>query len=198
MDDEIRWESRRGSIFSAPTESRRGSIFCAADLPSRRSSVASPSPVLRPHITIPEGVVPEGVVVELHHDDDGQGTVTSENGVILDADLTDDEDDEVVVAFCGSVMEKYHTFRQRCQTVLDELVSQRVETPVSPTKSPRSENGERHGDNRPLRLPTVVERRRVVLEGNGDGGILGAGILAAVVDTKELSASVDFIAATKS
>ena len=35
----------------------------------------------------------------------------------------------------------------------------------------------------------VVDQRRVVLEENQDGGILGAGILAAVMDTRESSAT---------
>ena len=80
--------------------------------------------------------------------------------------------ESVVVAFCGSVMEKYFLFRERCQTILDELVGC---LPVSGA----CEFG---------------QQRRVVLEENGDGGILGAGILAAVVDTKELSSSVKEIA----
>jgi hypothetical protein len=134
------------------------------------------------------------VVVGLHRDGDGAGALTGENGVVIDtAEMSADEDEDVVVAFCGSVMEKYHTFRVRCQSVLDELVSQRIVVPESPKVGPADTEG---GADRPRKLPAqVIEQRRVVLEGNGDGGILGAGILAAVVDTKELSASVASITA---
>ena len=88
----------------------------------------------------------------------------------------DDDDDIVVVAFCGSVMEKYHGFRSRCQSILDQLVQQPF-------------TSETNGIDRRLRK-VVVEQRRVVLEENRDGGILGAGILAAVMDTKEITASI--------
>lgn len=111
--------------------------------------------------------------------------MTREN---VDSEMSADEDEDVVVAFCGSVMEKYHAFRIRCQTILDELVSQPVEMQVKRSLSP--------GNKRETpRLRKMVEQRRVVLEGNSDGGILGAGILAAVVDNKELSSSVASIAA---
>ena len=89
--------------------------------------------------------------------------------------MEDDDDDVVVVAFCGSVMEKYHTFRSRCQSILDQLVQQPL-------------TSETNGIDGRLRK-VVVEQRRVVLEENRDGGILGAGILAAVMDTRESSAS---------
>ena len=143
-----------------------------------------------------------GITVELSRTEDGKMTITREsslpsNGVgslpsipqnvslrtevlaegVLVEDPSyisdgDEDDDTVVVAFCGSVMEKYFLFRERCQTILDELVGC---LPVSGA----CEFG---------------QQRRVVLEENGDGGILGAGILAAVVDTKELSSSVKEIA----
>jgi len=105
-------------------------------------------------------------------------------------EMSDDDDDVVVVAFCGSVMEKYHTFRERCQKILDELVQQ-----PCPTAAEKF-NGAQQGPFSVAGLQ-LAGQRRVVLEGNSDGGILGAGILAAVVDTRELSSSVAEIAATK-
>ena len=101
-------------------------------------------------------------------------------------------DDVVVVAFCGSVMEKYHTFRERCQKILDELVQQ----PCPAAAAAAKVNGMQQGPFGVTGLQ-LVGQRRVVLEENGDGGILGAGILAAVVDTRELSSSVAEIAAAK-
>jgi hypothetical protein len=123
--------------------------------------------------------IPDGIVIN------GGDEETRETG---DSEMSADEDEDVVVAFCGSVMEKYHAFRIRCQTILDELVSQPVEMQVKKSLSPGSKR-------EPPRLRKMVEQRRVVLEGNSDGGILGAGILAAVVDNKELSSSVASIAA---
>ena len=141
------------------------------------------------------------MVVGLHREDDGTGTLIRENGVVIEepAEMLDDQDDEVVVAFCGSVMEKYHQFRSRCQKILDELTSQPLHIKEAPSKY---SNGCANGVNghRPTtpRLHKVVEQRRVVLEENGDGGILGAGILAAVVDKHALSSSVAEFAAVKS
>jgi Hexokinase len=163
MDDDSRWPpSRRGSLFSAPG--------------SRRGSLASPLSVQ------PKAVIPEGVV----------GTLIRENGLVTEdpAEMSDDDDDIVVVAFCGSVMEKYHTFRERCQKILDELVQQ-----PCPTSAARV-NGAQQGPFGVAGLQ-LTEQRRVVLEENSDGGILGAGILAAVVDTRELSSSVAGMATAK-
>jgi len=163
MDDDSRWPpSRRGSLFSAPG--------------SRRGSLASPVSVQA------KPVIPDGVV----------GTLIRENGLMMEdpTEMSDDDDDVVVVAFCGSVMEKYHTFRERCQKILDELVQQ-----PCPTAAEKF-NGAQQGPFSVAGLQ-LAGQRRVVLEGNSDGGILGAGILAAVVDTRELSSSVAEIAATK-
>jgi hypothetical protein len=141
-----------------------------------------------------------GITVELSRTDDGRVTITRESTltrepsipsavgmlpsipqnmslgteIMTDGEIVDDpsdisdvdeDDDTVVVAFCGSVMEKYFMFRERCQRILDELVG---------CQSGSGTCG-------------FGQQRRVVLEENGDGGILGAGILAAVVDKKELS-----------
>ena len=165
MDDDSRWPpSRRGSLFSAPG--------------SRRGSLASPLSVQ------PNPVIPDSVV----------GTLIRENGLVTEdpAEMSDDDDDVVVVAFCGSVMEKYHTFRERCQKILDELVQQ----PCPAAAAAAKVNGMQQGPFGVTGLQ-LVGQRRVVLEENGDGGILGAGILAAVVDTRELSSSVAEIAASK-
>lgn len=126
----------------------------------------------------PKPVIPDGVV----------GTLIRENGLVTEdpAEMSDDDDDVVVVAFCGSVMEKYHTFRERCQKILDELVQQ-----PCPEAAARSANGFA------VNGLQLAGQRRVVLEENSDGGILGAGILAAVVDTRELSSSVAEIGAAK-
>jgi hypothetical protein len=152
MDEEIRW-SRRGSIFSVQG-SRRGSL-ASPTLPSFPSKPTATDE--QPQIT----------------------TIIQDNGIVTEEpaemNLDEDEDDVVVVAFCGSVMEKYYTFRSRCQSILDQLVQQ---PPFSET----------NGINGRLRK-VAAEQRRVVLEENRDGGILGAGILAAVMDTRELSAS---------
>lgn len=123
--------------------------------------------------------------------DPAQGTILRDDGVLMEdpTELTeeeeDDDDDTVVVAFCGSVMEKYHTFRTRCQAILDDLVLQ----PWPEVKSARKNGTMTTTTNAAPRL-AKVEQRRVLLEENCDGGILGAGILAAVMDTKELSASI--------
>jgi len=163
MDEEIRW-SRRGSIFSVQG--------------SRRGSLASPSLVsVQPKQS-------DGIVLDLHREESNRGTIIRENGIVveepseMDLDEKDDNDD-VVVAFCGSVMEKYHTFRDRCQDILDEL----VKDPCPAEEENKHNNGE-DGSGNVSRL-RKVEQRRVVLEENGDGGILGAGILAAVVDTRQ-------------
>jgi hypothetical protein len=111
--------------------------------------------------------------------DAANGSILKENGVIVDDPhliYEEDEEDIVVVAFCGSVMEKYHTFRARCQAMLDDLVQQ-------PWPQERKRNGI-------TKLIPKSDQRRVLLEENCDGGILGAGILAAVMDTRELSASI--------
>jgi len=171
MDEEIRW-SRRGSIFSVQG--------------SRRGSLASPNLLS----VQPKQTVGEGIIMDLHREDGNRGAILGENGVVMeeptdmdlddDIDDDDDDDDDVVVAFCGSVMEKYHTFRSRCQDILDELVKQ-----PCPDKQQEGVNGDGSEGN-VLKVRSVVEQRRVVLEENGDGGILGAGILAAVVDSKDL------------
>jgi hypothetical protein len=145
---------------------------------------------------VPKMGLAGGITVELSRTEDGRVTITREPSnslpsgvgglpsipqnmslgteVITDGDLVEDpsdisdvdeDDDTVVVAFCGSVMEKYYLFRERCQGILDELVG---------CQSGSAACG-------------FGQQRRVVLEENGDGGILGAGILAAVVDKKELS-----------
>ena len=155
MDEEIRW-SRRGSIFSVQG--------------SRRGSLASPTLLSLP--PKPAGTDEQPQIT----------TIIQESGIVMEEpcemhleDDEDDDDDVVVVAFCGSVMEKYHGFRSRCQSILDQLVEQ----PFT------SETNGMNGRYRKV----AVEQRRVVLEENRDGGILGAGILAAVMDTRELSAS---------
>lgn len=161
MDEEIRW-SRRGSIFSA-AGSRRGSL-----------------------------VSPNLLSVKPECGDESESTEKNHNVVMeeptemsLDDD-DDDDDDVVVVAFCGSVMEKYHTFRERCQAILDELVQQPCPCPETTTTT-KSVNGDVKVNGIDTVLRKVVEQRRVVLEENCDGGILGAGILAAVMDNKEFS-----------
>lgn len=159
MDDECRW-SRRGSLFSAHgLGSRRGSLANTLSNGNRRGSAS-------------DGVMDV---------DPAQGTILKENGVLMEDPASmiideEEDDDTVVVAFCGSVMEKYHTFRARCQAMLDDLVQQ-------PWPQERRKNGM-------TKLTTKMDQRRVLLEENCDGGILGAGILAAVMDTKELSASI--------
>ena len=99
MDEEIRW-SRRGSIFSVQG--------------SRRGSLASPTLLSFP---------PKGATTEDQFQDTRVTTMIQENGIVMEEpsemhldDKDDDDDDVVVVAFCGSVMEKYHTFRSRCQS----------------------------------------------------------------------------------
>lgn len=136
--------------------------------------------------------------MELHREEE---TMLSENGIVMDEpgdmNLDDEEEEEddgtVVVAFCGSVMEKYHTFRMRCQNILDELVQQPCPETVAKTNGMAKVNGattEGMGGMPRLKNMAMMEQRRVVLEENGDGGILGAGILAAVMDTKEITASI--------
>jgi hypothetical protein len=193
MDEDIRW-SRRGSLFSAQG--------------SRRGSLASPNLLsVIPQRTFPGGLpspqpLPEGVVMELHRDETtGRGTILLDNGIVMeepsDMNLDEEEEDDgtVVVAFCGSVMEKYHTFRLRCQNILDELVQQPCPDAAGKTNG-ATVNGTTAevgggGSGMPrLKNMAVVDQRRVVLEENGDGGILGAGILAAVMDTKEITASI--------
>ena len=185
MDEEIRW-SRRGSIFSIQG--------------SRRGSLASPN-----LLSIPPRTPTKEVIMELHGAENGQPVaVVREDGIIMEEpsdirfdDGSDVDDDDVVVAFCGSVMEKYYTFRARCQKILDELVQHPcLDHHPRKVRCYGKLNGEANGTevngtghrNGP-RLSKVHEQRRVILEGNGDGGILGAGILAAVMDARELSAS---------
>ena len=140
--------------------------------------------------------------MELHRDETTRrGTIILDNGIVMEepSDMNFDEEEEeeddgtVVVAFCGSVMEKYHTFRLRCQNILDELVQQPCPDAAGKTNG-ATVNGtttEMSGGGMPrLKNMAVVDQRRVVLEENGDGGILGAGILAAVMDTKEITASI--------
>ena len=122
----------------------------------------------------------------------GRSTILTDNGIAMEEpcemNLDEEEDDgTVVVAFCGSVMEKYHGFRLRCQNILDELVQQpcRDGSYFNGAKVNGTGNGEM-----PRLKNAVVDQRRVVLEENADGGILGAGILAAVMDTKEITASI--------
>jgi hypothetical protein len=164
LDDEFRW-SRRGSIFSVPG--------------SRRGSLASPS------LSTTQSRDTTGTVTELHRVDSSHSgmTLLRENDIIseepAEMDLDDTDDDEVVVAFCGSVMEKYHNFRTRCQATLDELVAQHSR-PSTASSDEGIVEGKVSVDDR-----SVMEQRRVVLEENCDGGILGAGILAAVMDTQE-------------
>jgi hexokinase len=168
LDDDFRW-SRRGSIFSVQG--------------SRRGSLASPIvATTQPHLG-------SGLVTELHRGENGNASMTimRENGIVVEEpsamDLDDPDDDEVVVAFCGSVMEKYHNFRARCQAILDELVA----THSRPSSSSSDEgivSGKVSVDT-----GSIIEQRRVVLEENGDGGILGAGILAAVMDTQAHTSS---------
>jgi Hexokinase len=97
-----------------------------------------------------------------------------------------DDDDSVVVAFCGSVMEKYCTFRERCQGILDELVKYpciyRSDTNDGLKNGVHGDMGD--GIQALKNAVAQVDQRRVILEENSDGGILGAGILAAVMDTK--------------
>lgn len=116
----------------------------------------------------------------------------------------DEEDEDVVVAFCGSVMEKYFNFRERCQVILDELVSypplsnavESLANGVNRSNGVQEENeavtgtgrlvegaGKMKGERR------TIEQRRVILEENTDGGILGAGILAAVMDSTPRSSA---------
>src|SRR5271170_5536268 len=184
MDEEnIRW-SRRGSLFSAQG-SRRGSLASPnllSVIPPRAFANGLPSP--QP--------LPEGVVMELHRDETtGRGTIILDNGIVMEepSDMNFDEEEEeeddgtVVVAFCGSVMEKYHTFRLRCQNILDELVQQPCPDALAAAAQTNGAklNGatEVSGGGMPRLKNVVVDQRRVVLEENGDGGILGAGILAA-------------------
>jgi hexokinase len=142
MDDDVRW-SRRGSLFSAQG--------------SRRGSLASPSLLsVQTKSTAPS-------------EDENEALKVPYTNLDSPTDLHLDSN-EVVVAYCGSVMEKYHLFKARCQDILDELVQ--MPCPHLP-----------NADDIP-RLRTASQQRRVVLEENCDGGILGAGILAAVVDTK--------------
>lgn len=161
MDEDIRW-SRRGSIFSAQG--------------SRRGSLASPNLLsTKPETDFLPPVTQQEIMV-----------VMEEPTEIL----LDDDDEDVVVAFCGSVMEKYHTFRIRCQKILDELVQQPCPDTSTTTTKKRKARTSGDGDcddgiDTVLRNVVVTEQRRVVLEENADGGILGAGILAAVMDTKE-------------
>jgi len=165
MDDDFRL-SRRGSIFSVPG--------------SRRGSIASPSLQATQAREL-------GFISELDQVKNGTSsgmTVMQERGMVSEEpsgmDLDDsDHEDEVVVAFCGSVMEKYYNFRTRCQTILDELVASHSR-PSSSSSDEGIVNGKVCADPRSLRM----EQRRVVLEENRDGGILGAGILAAVMDTQ--------------
>lgn len=170
MDEEIRW-SRRGSLFSAPG--------------SRRGSLASPS-----LLSVPSKPGPE---IELHREENGQNTIVRDIGVVMEDPMEmnfDDDNDDVVVAFCGSVMEKYHTFRNRCQQILDDLVKEPC--PDHQSNKVNGVNGTHEEENLTAmtsRFQKVFEQRRVVLEENADGGILGAGILAAVMDAKEFSAS---------
>lgn len=109
----------------------------------------------------------------------------------------EDDNDEVVVAFCGSVMEKYFNFRERCQEVLDELIKYPLldrTTKIMNGVNRIVGTGELNGVVNPVtgvgrfvnEEMDVQEQRRVVLEENRDGGILGAGILAAVVDNKRV------------
>lgn len=183
MDEEIRW-SRRGSIFSVPG--------------SRRGSLASPSLLSQPRTPTTE----VNIIMELHRAENGHSTIIREDGLVLEepseirldeGSEPDDNDDDVVVAFCGSVMEKYHTFRIRCQRILDELVKQPCINHHSRKNS--HANGKLNGSeingvgSTSPRLDKVHEQRRVVLEENRDGGILGAGILAAVMDIREFQAS---------
>jgi len=144
--------------------------------------------------------------MELRREEGGRGgTLVMENGVVMEEPmhLSEEEDDgeeeeddgTVVVAFCGSVMEKYHNFRTRCQNILDELVQQPCpdsgKTPNGMVNKVNGATTEVGGGGMPrLKNMGVMEQRRVVLEENGDGGILGAGILAAVMDTKEITASI--------
>jgi Hexokinase len=151
-DEDIRW-SRRGSLFSAQG-SRRGSLASPSLLSVQTKSSAPSEEMMDLHS--------ETLKVPDRHD-----SLDSPPGLHVDGE------DEVVVAYCGSVMEKYHTFRSRCQSILDELVCQPC--PLL--------NGDM--DSMTPRLRTGAHQRRVVLEENTDGGILGAGILAAVVDTRE-------------
>lgn len=231
MDEEIRW-SRRGSLFSAPG-SRRGSLatpsllnvaatpkVTPADLRNggepRRRSVDTRSVDSRSA----DGET--GITMDLQRHENGHTTIIGENGVVSDepseyaSGMEDYDDDEVVVAFCGSVMEKYHRFRIRCQEILDELVKQpppdfTTKRPVTPKTNgingihvtngvhadddiapdqivPETHHIEKVASHQSNGVKPL-EQRRVVLEENGDGGILGAGILAAVMDTKEISAS---------
>ncbi len=160
LDEEIRW-SRRGSIFSVQG--------------SRRGSLASPTLLSFP---------PKAAQTDDQFQDSRVTTIIQENGIVMEEpsemhleEVNDDNDDDVVVvAFCGSVMEKYHSFRSRCQSILDQL----VQHPLTSSEPNGLEGGFRK---------VVVDQRRVVLEENRDGGILGAGILAAVMDTRESSAS---------
>ena len=160
MDEEFRW-SRRGSIFSVQG-SRRGSLASPTILSVPHKAMESPDSLISMTSIIQNGAVMEEPIEMILDDKD---------------DDDDDDDDVVVVAFCGSVMEKYHAYRTRCQRILDDLVQQ----PQVSTSCCGSNGIEG-------RLRKVVEeKRRVVLEENCDGGILGAGILTAVMDTKELS-----------
>src|SRR6266496_5246082 len=106
LDEEIRW-SRRGSIFSVQG--------------SRRGSLASPTLLSFP---------PKAAQTDDQFQDSRVTTIIQENGIVMEEpsemhleEVNDDNDDDVVVvAFCGSVMEKYHSFRSRCQSILDQLV----------------------------------------------------------------------------
>ena len=139
--------------------------------------------------------------MELHRDETtGRGTIILDNGIVmeepsemnLDEEEEEEDDGTVVVAFCGSVMEKYHTFRLRCQNILDELVQQPCPESKSTNGTAKVNGATEVGVPRlkNMATTTVVDQRRVVLEENCDGGILGAGILAAVMDTKEITASI--------
>jgi hypothetical protein len=140
------------------------------------------------------------MVMELHRDETtGRGTIILDNGIVMeepgDMNLDEEEEEEeddgtVVVAFCGSVMEKYHTFRLRCQNILDELVQQPCHDAAKTNGATVNGTTTEVGGMPRLKNMAVVDQRRVVLEENGDGGILGAGILAAVMDTKEITASI--------
>jgi len=167
MDEEIRW-SRRGSIFSAQG--------------SRRGSLATPNLISVQPKTATDVDIP------LRED---TNIIFEGHDIVMDepANMSNEEDDIVVVAFCGSVMEKYSTFRERCQKILDEL----VEHPCPDTKNKavhRDAKVSGEGDKF-SGIDTVVrqDQRRVILEENCDGGILGAGILAAVMDSKDFSDS---------